>query len=113
MNLYDLIYFATPKANKSFKVPHGAFIILFSVHVGPKLNNPTLRLFRLNLNEGAGAWCPLSASPEADGRFEYLQLNFHNITVITAVSILADGTLATAGSSLATSAWSTHGTTGG
>ncbi|XP_038063802.1 discoidin domain-containing receptor 2-like [Patiria miniata] len=42
---------------------------------------------RLNLEQGAGAWCPLSAAPESDGRYEYLQVNFHNISVITAVSI--------------------------
>ncbi|XP_071801903.1 discoidin domain-containing receptor 2-like isoform X2 [Asterias amurensis] len=42
---------------------------------------------RLNLDEGAGAWCPVSAKPEADGHYEYLQINFRNISVVTAVSI--------------------------
>ena len=44
-------------------------------------------LNRLNLDEGAGAWCPVSAKPEADGHYEYLQINFRNISVVTAVSI--------------------------
>ncbi|XP_022085105.1 discoidin domain-containing receptor 2-like isoform X2 [Acanthaster planci] len=41
---------------------------------------------RLNLELGSGAWCPVSAAPEVDGRYEFLQVNFHNVTVMTALS---------------------------
>ena len=43
--------------------------------------------FRLNLNTGGGAWCPVSARPESDGGYEFLEINFINLTVFTALSI--------------------------
>ncbi|XP_072176340.1 discoidin domain-containing receptor 2-like [Diadema setosum] len=42
---------------------------------------------RLHLNEGAGAWCPVSARPEAAGPYEYLQVDLLNLTVVSAISI--------------------------
>ncbi|XP_072041217.1 discoidin domain-containing receptor tyrosine kinase B-like [Amphiura filiformis] len=42
---------------------------------------------RLNLNLGGGAWCPVSARPENTGGYEYLEINFINMTMLTAVSM--------------------------
>ena len=42
---------------------------------------------RLNLNLGGGAWCPVSARPESSGEYEFLEINFINITVFTALSM--------------------------
>ena len=44
-------------------------------------------LLRLNLNTGGGAWCPVSTRPETSGSYEFLEVNFINMMVITALSI--------------------------
>ncbi|XP_072015960.1 LOW QUALITY PROTEIN: discoidin domain-containing receptor 2-like [Amphiura filiformis] len=42
---------------------------------------------RLSLNLGGGAWCPVSAKPESMGGYEFLEINFINMTVFTALSM--------------------------